>query len=60
MRFVFAGLRLDEDLRRRILVLIRALSFEGASVWLVDCMCHCAEVTHADDDGNERCAGTVS
>src|ERR1700736_2003197 len=59
-RFGFGGLREGEFFGVKIQVLIRALSFEGAFLWLQDCICHCVEVTHADDDGNERCAGTVS
>ena len=52
MRFGCGGLREGNSgiLKQ---MLIRALSFEGAFLWLLDCICHCVEVTHADDDGNE-------
>ena len=54
-------MRRGDEFREAVeLKLIRALSFEGAFLWSVDCICHCAEVSDADDDGNERCAGTVS
>jgi hypothetical protein len=54
MRFGCEGLRGTKLLRGHLeSMLIRALSFEGAFLWLPDCICLCVEVTHADDDGTE-------